>query len=70
MKLQQETIMKRFARITAALLAVILCCSTLAGCGNTQSDETLKFGCINYSDSLDPSTMTNAAWSGGVVMEA
>ena len=62
MKLQQETIMKRFARITAALLAVILCCSTLAGCGNTQSDETLKFGCINYSDSLDPSTMTNAAW--------
>ena len=54
--------MKRFARITAALLAVILCCSTLAGCGNTQSDETLKFGCINYSDSLDPSTMTNAAW--------
>ena len=48
-----------------ALVAVVLSVTLLAGCGggSAKSNETLKFGCQNYSDSLDPSAMTNAAWA-------
>ncbi len=49
----------------AALIAVVLSVTLLAGCGGgaSKSNETLKFGCQNYTDSLDPSAMTNGAWA-------
>ncbi|MCD8019344.1 MAG: ABC transporter substrate-binding protein [Clostridiales bacterium] len=30
---------------------------------SSESSSTLKFGCLNYSESLDPANMINAAWA-------
>ncbi|MGI6109007.1 MAG: ABC transporter substrate-binding protein [Eubacteriaceae bacterium] len=54
--------MKFTKKIIAAVLICALTCGMLCGCGSSSSSDTLKFGCINYSSSLDPSAMTNAAW--------
>ncbi len=52
-------------RLAALLLTVSLAISSLSGCSNNNSNssDTLNFGCINYSDSLDPMTQVNAAWA-------
>lgn len=48
----------------ALLLVLALALGTLAGCGSSSSasSDTLKFGCIKYSDSLDPANKINSAW--------
>ncbi|QIB68009.1 ABC transporter substrate-binding protein [Aminipila butyrica] len=52
-------------KIAACLLVVLVAGALLSGCGagsSTGDEKVLNFGCTNFSDSLDPSTMTNAAW--------
>ena len=36
----------------------------LTGCSSSTADTSniLNFGCTNFSDSLDPAAMPNAAW--------
>ncbi len=60
--------MKAIKKLVALALAAVVSVTAFAGCGgdsqeNSSGDSgTLKFGCFNYSDSLDPSAMMNAAW--------
>ncbi len=57
--------MKLRKRVTALILVVVAAVSLLSGCGTggeESSGKTLNFGCTNFSDSLDPSAMVNAAW--------
>ncbi|MEG0997556.1 MAG: ABC transporter substrate-binding protein [Clostridiales bacterium] len=56
--------MKLIKKIAAVVLGAILVGGALTGCGSEKapSSENLNFGCINYSDSLDPSAMINASW--------
>lgn len=61
--------MKVFKRIKKVLVATLIAAMTLGavtGCSSGGSDggdsKTLNFGCTNFSDSLDPSSMVNAAW--------
>lgn len=61
--------MKVFKRIKKVLVATLIAAMTLGavtGCSSGGSDggdsKTLNFGCTNFSDSLDPSSIVNAAW--------
>lgn len=61
--------MKVFKSIKKVLVATLIAAMTLGavtGCSSGGSDggdsKTLNFGCTNFSDSLDPSSMVNAAW--------
>ena len=63
--------MKVFKRIKKAMVATLIAAMTLGavtGCSSSKSgsvsadSKTLNFGCINFSDSLDPSSIVNAAW--------
>lgn len=55
--------MKAIKKLVALALAAVVSVTAFAGCGgdsqeNSSGDSgTLKFGCFNYSDSLDPSAM-------------
>lgn len=59
---------KRFKKIVSMALIAVMAGAMLTGCkgkddGDTKkSSDTLNFGCTNFSDSLDPSAMPNAAW--------
>ena len=63
--------MKVFKRIKKAMVATLIAAMTLGavtGCSSSKSgsvsadSKTLNFGCTNFSDSLDPSSIVNAAW--------
>ena len=58
--------MKVFKRIKKVLVATLIAAMTLGavtGCSSGGSDggdsKTLNFGCTNFSDSLDPSSIVN-----------
>ncbi len=55
--------MKKFNYVVLSLVVLGILACVLTGCGGGSSSDTLKFGCINYSDSLDPSTQVNSAWA-------
>lgn len=60
--------MKTVGKIRKILCTTLIIAMTgvmIAGCSNsntTEKSNILKFGCTNFSDSLDPSAMPNAAW--------
>ncbi len=59
--------MKLRKKFAALVLASVMAAGVLSGCGagekdSAAGDKTLNFGCTNFSDSLDPSAMINAAW--------
>lgn len=59
--------MKLKKRIAVLVLPAVIVVSIFGGCGTSDKNsadkgKTLNFGCTNFSDSLDPSAMINAAW--------
>ena len=65
--------MKVFKRIKKVMVATLIAAMTLGavtGCSSSSNgssngggdSKTLNFGCTNFSDSLDPSSIVNAAW--------
>lgn len=57
---------KRIRKVLSSALVIVMMSAMLGGCSKESSaDEStsLKFGCTNFSESLDPSAMPNAAWS-------
>lgn len=62
----KEENMKSIKKVAALVMAAVISVTAFAGCGGedrSASSDTLNFGCFNYSDSLDPSVMVNAAWA-------
>ncbi len=71
--------MKNMINRTAAVFMAAVTILAAAGCGKQPADsevtsraagegtitaDHLKFGCYNFSDSLDPATNTNSSWCG------
>ena len=65
--------MKVFKRIKKVMVATLIAAMTLGavtGCSSSSNgssngggdSKTLNFGCTNFSDLLDPSSIVNAAW--------
>ena len=59
-------ITKKIRNVLSTALIVTMMSAMLTGCskGSTADASTvLNFGCTNFSESLDPSAMPNAAWA-------
>lgn len=58
---------KKIRKILSVGLIIGMISTVIVGCSSSNSsvddNKTLNFGCTNFSDSLDPSAMPNAAWS-------
>lgn len=56
---------RKLRKILYIMFVVAMIGTMLTGCGSSSQAQstTLNFGCTNFSDSLDPSAMPNAAWS-------
>ncbi|WP_455537751.1 ABC transporter substrate-binding protein [Terrisporobacter sp.] len=57
---------RKIRNVLSTALIVAILGTMLTGCSKGGSEDTsnvLKFGCTNFSESLDPSAMPNAAWA-------
>lgn len=66
-KKRRVTNMNKQIKVAALLLVVCMLVVTLTGCGGSSqqvsaTNNHLKFGCYNYSDSFDPANNENSSW--------
>ena len=57
-------IKRKIIKLLSTAFIISMMGSMLTGCSSSTADTSniLNFGCTNFSDSLDPAAMPNAAW--------